>query len=288
MPINGKDNAEELILNFNIIYKRKLGILRATDESETVKCKSINSKKQNIIKYNCSFNTSGEDIDKIQMNRNNIYFVGKNISISSITPLAIKNMNNLQDCSYENIFEKNLYILNNSELVQDNEIFNITGELKENELSYKNANLEFIILSEKEREERNENVDCSIYQLAQKNKNYRLMCTCNKEMIGEINDIAFSLMENDNLLILFKEKYHLDYTKEEQYQEPYIQSKISKKEGFSAGYIVLIVLGVVILLTAITIAIVLRNRKTKLVENNNESTLNNISVRSLSTSNRIN
>ena len=281
VPTKGKTNAEELIITFYIIYKRLFRILQST-KTETAKFKSINSDIKNIIKYNCSFNTSGEDINEIQVNSNNIYFVGNNISISSISPLAIKYMNNLQDCNNENIFDKNLYILNNSELVQNNKIFNITGELKENELNYKNINLEFVLLSEN-KDTKIENANCSIIKLDQNNNKYRLMCSCNKEMIGDINNAAFSLMENDNLLVLFKDNinYSLDYTKEV-YQ---IYYKKSNKKGLSAGYIVLIILALLVAISIISIIIFLSKRKPKLLQNNDQITDNSMTLKSISTAN---
>ena len=274
-----KTKAKELILNISIIYKSLFRILQSTN-TETAKCKPIDNNIENIIKYNCSFNTTGEDIDKIQINNNNIYFVGQNISISSISPLALKYMNNLQDCNNDkNIFDKKLYILNNSELIQNNNVFNITGELIGNELNNKNINLELILLSEN-KEENIENVSCAINKLNQNNNNYRLICTCNEEMVGDINNSAFSMMENENLLVLFKDNknYHLNYTNI-QYQR---FNRKSNKKGLSAGYIVLIIVASLIGLSIITIFMLLAIKKYNANNNINQERENTLSIKTSS------
>ena len=110
--------SELLVITMSIRYKTFLRGLQE-NESKKVECQLINSGFDNQDKYNCSFETNGEEIDNIQVN-SNFEFPNQNIEVIGISPFASQYMNNLQNLGDVDMFNKKIYIMDEATTIIDN------------------------------------------------------------------------------------------------------------------------------------------------------------------------
>ena len=107
---------------------------------EKVIWSKITGEYQNNILYNCTFKTNGGDIDNLEVKSilKEYDFIGQNAEIIYSSPFAIKYMNNLQNVGNGDLFNKKVYILNQStvSINNGNWIFDITGVMNDQTFNY--------------------------------------------------------------------------------------------------------------------------------------------------------
>ena len=183
-------------------------------------------------------------------------------------------------------FEKKLYILNNSEVEvnNDNNEFNITGNISDNEFNYKSLNLELTLLENSI--EKNDNISC--IPIDEGENILTLKCNTDNEMAGQIIS-AFSNLGNENLLVNFLgpgNKTELNFGKKVPNIPLNRYSKYSKSNGgISTGGILAIILPCIAILIIVSgIVILYMKKKPKINENmtiiskisSTQNTLNNL------------
>ena len=255
---------EILIITVNIRYKTGLRRLQE-NESKQAECRLINSEYENQDRYNCTLETNGEVIDNIQATKFN--FTDQEIEIVGKTPFAEQYINNIQNIGTGDMFNKKLYILDNSttNIDNDNNEFNITGTI--NDKSFNKENLILTINSENS-EQKIQNIPCKVIKL--NDEKYRLKCNTDNEVKANL-DSAFADLGNENLIINYADNTNskIDFDSK---IGTFNSGPISKKKkGLKAGGIVGIAVScVAVLIIAIIITIVLRN-KNKLPKDQNSS-----------------
>ena len=228
-----------------MIYIKYKKILRRLQETitEKVKCVKITQEYQDNMLFNCSFGTSGEDLHNIEINKKlkDFNFTGQDVEIISVSPFAIKYMDNLQNIKDGDLFNKKVYILDKSILSIDNENrqFDITGIMSDNRFNYDKFNLTIAILSSNS-QERIENVSCIMEKLNE--ENYTLHCVSGDEISGELESAASDLGKDILVVNILKSSNNANNT-DDDFNSNIINNIHNKKEkGLSAGGIVAIVL----------------------------------------------
>ena len=199
VPINGYIYSSNLIFLINIQYK----ILRKLEEivTEQVKCSKIIREYENNIIYNCTFGTNGKDIDNIEIKNilEEYDFIGQDVEIIAVTPLAMKYMDNLQNVANEDLFNKKIYILDQSiiSVYNENWIVDIIGVMNDKDFNYSKINLTISLLSS-DSKKKIENISCTTEKLYK--ENVSLNCLAENEMSGKLES-AVSDLEKDILVI---------------------------------------------------------------------------------------
>ena len=260
---------EILIITVNIRYKiTKRGL--EENEQKKVECKLISSNFDNQDKYNCSFETNGEEIDIIKVD-NNFVFKDQEIEIVGKTPFALKYMNNLQNVGDIDLFNKKLYILDNStnNIDNDKNEFDITGIIDDKSFNYENLSLTIKSDIDNDKEY---NVSCKV--INNKEKNYTLKCNSNEDIKGNLEG-AFANLGNENLIVNYidNSNKNLNFTSEAM-DEPIKKINsihFQKKKGLNAGGIVAIVVSCVVALAIIAAVFVFCKRKPAKTESHNST-----------------
>ena len=198
--VKQKVNIQKISIKTNIKYKIRLRSLQDSETKDSL-CILVNNKFDNQNKYKCTIDTNGEEIENIEVDKN-IEIKDIEISDIEVSPIAIHQISSLQNIGEEDHFSKMLYILNNSTTVvnnDDNE-FNITGYIEDNDFHYTKLDLEISLLFNSD--EILENISCDSIKI--KDNFYTLKCSTNEPMTGQLNN-AFSNLGNDNLIINFLE-----------------------------------------------------------------------------------
>ena len=162
---------------------------------EEVECIFMESQFKKM-KYKCSFNVYGKEIEFLKHSL--IFkFSGQEVELLSYTGIALEQSNNLLEIS-SNIFEKKLYILDNSilYLYNDNYNFNINGTM--NDESFNNDK---IILSFNFDDNKNISLNASCSSIKSNLNTYFLNCISMRVISGKIK-FGFSSFENENLLVI--------------------------------------------------------------------------------------
>ena len=276
-----------------IVYSKKIIIILMIKyknaqeyEAKEVECKLINNNFDNQNKYNCSFYTNDDEIEKITINKT-ADFDGQNVEILSNSSIAEKHMDNIVNIKENDIFEKKLLIFDNCSTSIDNEQkeFNITGSIDNNEFNYTNINLTINLENSTE----TQNVSCNVIKLDE--QNYTLQCKSKEEIDGDING-AIALLDDENLVVnlpndtnssfTFPSNNHPGITIEDDEEEEFRTYKFHYKKGpaLTAGAIVGIVLGcIAVLVISVGIILYLKRRPSKVYSNENtNSTVEKISI----------
>ena len=183
-----------------------------------------------------------------------------------ISPLALEYINKLQDLpdNYDNMFDNStVYILGKSKLSQNEKIFNISGEMKENPYFSINRNIVLIAKPESDYEEREINCNIASTNLV----NYILACSLNNNIKYELNN-SISIIDSDILFVNFDDgnskiqNIIVDQNNNRKYWKFYY----NKSSGFSIGGLVAIILVPIFVLGAL-LAVFFYNKS-----NNIEST----------------
>ena len=276
-----------------IVYSKKIIIILMIKyknaqeyEAKEVECKLINNNFDNQNKYNCSFYTNDDEIEKITINKT-ADFDGQNVEILSNSSIAEKHMDNIVNIKENDIFEKKLLIFDNCSTSINNEQkeFNITGSIDNNEFNYTNINLTINLENSTE----TQNVSCNVIKLDE--QNYTLQCKSKDEIDGDIKG-AIALLDDENLVVnlpndtnssfTFPSNNHPGITIEDDEEEEFRTYKFHYKKGpaLTAGAIVGIVLGcIAILVISVGIILYLKRRPSKVYSNENtNSTVEKISI----------
>ena len=114
---------QNITITINIIYQNRIRALQSTDRK--IICKIQNDQIESLLKYNCLFN-SDEAISKISLSEE-INF-GENYKL--VIPSSLKHsMDNIQDQKEDKFSSKEVLVLENSILTQDDNNFSIIGIL---------------------------------------------------------------------------------------------------------------------------------------------------------------
>ena len=187
-------NNISLHLITNYTTKRNLQINVNEDETIKSECILYHNEIKNQIKYECEFNTLGEDILYIK-SLDIIELDSQKIEIPDSSFLHNIYKNNIQT-ALGNIFNKPLYILENSIINSNEKGFNITGNLEQ---EFNNTNLIFQFHPDKN----SKNIiqsKCVIYKLVEKKG--ILQCIPEKQIITNIID-GYSNLDDGHLIVIF-------------------------------------------------------------------------------------
>ena len=165
-------------------------------------CNFINADVFEIIKFGCEFDTNGKDIINVKV-LEKIIFEGEEVNITGISLMVETFISNLQNAENA-IFNKTLFLLNDSYTVNYKYDFTITGYLMKSKkvFNYTELLLTVSFLSENETEKKIKNVNCTILDLNQ--SECKLKCEPNESLNGEILK-GFSYMTDSILAVFFKE-----------------------------------------------------------------------------------
>jgi Mg-chelatase subunit ChlD len=184
------------IIRVKVRIRYKTNRLRTLeDTSSDGECQLEPSDFENQIKYNCSVETNGEEISNVEL-EDDLDFPLQLVEVKDKTPLAIQDMNNLQNIKGDDIFDKDLYILDNATMIFDNDKLNITGTINDTKFNYDNLSL----LLNTEDSDEPKNISCKVIKL--NNENYTLQCDPKgKTNFKTDTASAFANLGNANLLI---------------------------------------------------------------------------------------
>ena len=261
--------AKQLIINIHIRYGKLLRGLQENVSTKSV-CKLVENEFDNQKKYNCTFETNGEEIENIQIDKN-IESGDGDIEFSDIdiSPIGLKYINNLQNVGDSDPFEKKLYILYNSKVVVDNDNneFNITGNISDNGFNYKNLNLELALLENSN--EKNGNISC--ISIDEGENIFTLKCNTDNEMKGQITS-AFSNLGNENLLVNFLDSGNNTELNFEQKLPNISKYKyniyIKSSGGISTGGIIAIIIPCIAIFVIVSVIVILSLKKKPNIKEN--------------------
>ena len=249
--------SEILIFSIKIIYKRSL---RGLDEdNKKIQCNLIDYKFDNQNKYNCSFETNGEEIDNIEVN-DDFDFSNQDIEVISKSSIAEQYLKNLQKIGDTDIFDnKKLYILDNSTISKDinNNKFNITGKMNNIDFNYENLDLTVKLLSSENPDKKTKNIPCKIIKL--NDEDTSLQCISEEKMNATI-DGSFSILEKDNLIVNLKdnENSNIIFASDISPQKIYPNYRKDKNSGLSTGEIIAIIIPCAIILLVVSLIIIIK------------------------------
>jgi hypothetical protein len=248
------------ILYISISIRYKSGLRRIQEQNKEAKCLPEESTIDNLIKYKCSYETSGEDIDNIQVNDKNLS--NGDIEIETESPLAVKYKDNLQNIGDTDIFDgKELYILNDAHVESENNKFNITGEINKNSFNYDTLDLMITLYDDPKEEIKN--IPCKINKT---NQNIlTLNCESDQNLRGSVKG-SFSSLIDGNLLVDIKDGEDGDITLTNEEKSFYQNPRKGDKKKLSGGAIAAIVLSIVALLIIIALMVKFGCKKSKPVE----------------------
>jgi hypothetical protein len=252
--------SEILIIKVRIIYKTtSFRVLE--DSTKDSECKLIPSDFDNQNKYNCTVGTNGEEIESFEVD-DNFVFQNQTIYVKANTPIAAKQMKHLQNIGDGDIFNRKLFILDNSTMVLEDDVLNITGTINDKSFNYND-----ILLSlNTENSNEPKNISCKVIKLNE--ENYTLQCNPNNEKNFKA-DGAFADLGNENLLINFVDVENSTEDDNDGIGEIQDESSaginnfhIKKGKKLSTGGIVGIVLAsLAALIIIITLLVCLRSRE---------------------------
>ncbi len=132
--IRGQLFSHKLIHKITYKYKSSRRLQELIEEE--VECILMDSEFNNQVRYNCSLNDIGKEIELISSSFN-FTFIGQEVGILSYTSISIEQSKNLLEIR-ENIFDIKLYILDNSivYLYNNNYKFNINGTIDDESFPY--------------------------------------------------------------------------------------------------------------------------------------------------------
>ena len=189
----GKIFSHKLINKISYQYK-SFRILQEIIEEEA-ECLLMDSEFSNQVRYNCSLNVQGKEIEIISSYLN-FNFTEQEVEVISYTPISLGQSQNLLEISETNIFDKKLYILDNSIVY----LYNINGTMEDVSFPYHEINL---TLNLDNNNNKILNATCSSNK--SDNNNYILNCYSTRKIKGKIIT-AFSTFEKENLLVNVKEQ----------------------------------------------------------------------------------
>ena len=241
-----------IIIKKIYLFFKNIRKLQISETKDSICILVDDDEYENIKKYNCSIETNGEEIEKIEIDKT-IEIKDDDLIISDIelSPIAIRQMSNLQNIGDEDYFSKKLYLLDNATtIVDDNKkVFNITGYIEDNDFHYNKLNLEISLLENSD--EKLENISCDSIKI---NENlFTLKCSTNKSITGQLNN-CFSYLGDANLIINFLEgeKKNINFGG---ISKPTTQN--TNSDGLSKGAIIGIVISLIVVVIFIIVGLII-------------------------------
>jgi hypothetical protein len=169
------------------------------DEETKSLCNLVDSNIKYQVKYECELEINEKDKDILNVKSlDKFEFDGKKIEIQNSSFLHSLYKNNMENAK-DDIFNKPLYILENSVVNNNEEEFNITGNLIGDNFNYNNK-LVFQFHSDKNNGEVT-NSNCSM--IKSNEKEYILKCVPDSPINSKIVD-GYSDLGDGKLIIMFK------------------------------------------------------------------------------------
>ena len=258
------------VMNLYVIvnYKRHRSLQSNDNNSETIKsiCNLVDNDIKNQAKYECEFETNGEEIlnvkslDTLELNSQK----GEILSSSFLHLLVKNNIQNVQ----EDIFNKPLYFLEDSIVNNNEKEFNITGSLTEDEFNYNNLLLQF------HSDKNNSSViksNCGI--IKSNEKKVILSCIPDNPINTTIID-GYSNLGDANLFVSFNQEKNKIEMKSNN-GGPIGGNYGKSSKGISTGVILAIIISICAIIIAVTI-VAIRCRKSKKFEDKNITDKNSV------------
>ena len=153
------------------------------------------------VKYLCQTEVTNSDIKRIECLKDFNFIFQDNVKVIGITPIAQRYINNLQNIEDKDLFEYNIYILNNAiNNKYDNNLFNISGIISEPKPNFGLIDLVLIINAKSGNEtDIEEEVNCKIVEI--KDFNYTLNCFSKENIYYDLQS-SVSFIDNDNILLI--------------------------------------------------------------------------------------
>ena len=160
------------------------------------------------VKYLCKFKIANTNIKRIEC-LEDFSFSQKKVKVISLTPIARKYINNLQNIEDIDLFAYNIYILNNAiNNIYDINLFNISGIIENEKPNFGFIDLVLIMNSRRENETEAE-ANCKITEIS--GINYTLSCETEENVDCDLQSAVSYINNNDMLLINF-DNYANNYT----------------------------------------------------------------------------
>ena len=153
------------------------------------------------VKYLCKTEVTNSDIKRIECLKDFNFIFQDNVKVIGITPIAQRYINNLQNIEDKDLFEYNIYILNNAiNNKYDNNLFKISGIISEPKPNFGLIDLVLIINAKSGNETAiEEEVNCKIVEI--KDFNYTLNCFSKENIYYDLQS-SVSFIDNDNILLI--------------------------------------------------------------------------------------
>ena len=191
-------SSKTLRIPINIDYNR---ILRNLETTETI-CTLQDSSSGKKLQYKCEAQADTSNIKQIQI-QPNFTFSDQNVNLAGITPLANSYMNNIQEVSKLNyLANSDVYILDHSIFNKyGTNTFNISGLMSDPQPDFGKTDLVLSINTNSSGTVKETNVSCSITDINE--KNYTLNCQSSEDINSNNLQSAYSVIDNDVLLVNF-------------------------------------------------------------------------------------
>ena len=240
------------ILTFPITIIRSTS-LRSLQNQETISCNLEEGNSNNKLSYLCETNTDTSNINQIQINPN-FKFGTQNVELTGITPLATKDMNNVQNALNNNLEKANIYVLNNSTFTKlSSNTFKISGVIDNTNINLKtNDKINLTINSNNKEVQAN----CEVISIS--NKEYTLNCQTDENLDFDLQGVTSTI--GDDILVLNFES-GTSIPEKEADSSPRNNYKKSNN-GLNGGAITAIVLSIVLALAIALALIFLRPKNT--------------------------
>ena len=180
----------------NIKYNNNLlgGLNEDKEEKVKVECDKVGY-KDNKVEFHCKVNFKEKTIKNIEIINNNFEFISQEVIINGFTSMALKKKYNLLNVEKEEIFNKKIYVLENAKIIEkDNEGFNITGTIDNNNL-FINCNKSIKIVVFDKEKEKEKKIKCYIY----KAEIFKFICKTKENIIFNLYE-AMAYLKNEFLI----------------------------------------------------------------------------------------
>jgi len=191
-------NSKTLRIPINIDYNR---VLRNLETTETI-CTLQDASSEKKLQYKCEAQADTSNIKQIQI-QPNFTFSDQNVKLAGITPLANSYMNNIQEVSKLNyLANSDVYILDHSIFNKyGTNTFNISGLMSDPQPDFGKTDLVLSINTNSSGTVKETYVSCSITDINE--KNYTLNCQSSEDIDSNNLQSAYSVIDNDVLLVNF-------------------------------------------------------------------------------------
>jgi len=268
----------------SVIYGTRLRLLEEFEGNCTLE-ENV-GEKNSKAQYSCEVQANTTNIKQIKIDPNFKFGSQNCVNLVGITPLANRFMDNIQEVgdNFNQLSNSTVYILDHSIYNKyDNYNFNISGEMKDPQPSFKNnTNFVLRINTNSTGNENQAEANCTIASVT--GKNYTLNCKTNDDSDLDLQS-AFSFVENDILLVNFDGQINNSTEDDSDSDSSTSTSSYSrrffykKSSGLKAGQIVTIVVVPIVALIALSAAIYFlrkNNADIKQIVDSQISTLNKV------------